>query len=59
MQSHPDPFYDGGNFGKRGANEMEPYLLMWLNPINLGILFVCICAGIWILAHCAPTYRDK
>ncbi len=38
---------------------MEPYLVMWLNPINLGILFLCICAGLWLLAHCAPDYREK
>lgn len=34
---------------------MEHLLVMWLNPINLGILFLCVCAGIWILAHSAPN----
>ncbi len=38
---------------------MENLIATWLNPINLGILFLCICAGIWILAHSAPQYRDK
>jgi LuxR family maltose regulon positive regulatory protein len=30
-----------------------------LNPINLGILFLCLTGGIWILAHSDPTRRDK
>lgn len=38
---------------------MNTILAMWLNPIDLGILFLCICTGIWILAHSAPNYRDK
>lgn len=38
---------------------MEKYLEMWLNPLNLGILFLCLTAGIWILTHCDPTRRDK
>ncbi len=38
---------------------MENLLQMWLNPINLGILFLCLCIGVWILAHSAPTYKDK
>jgi hypothetical protein len=38
---------------------MEKYLLLWLNPVNLGILILCICAGLWLLAHCAPDYREK
>ena len=38
---------------------MENLLQMWLNPINLGILFLCLCTGVWILAHSAPTYKDK
>jgi energy-converting hydrogenase Eha subunit C len=37
---------------------MEKMLELWLNPINLGILFVCITGGIWILAHSAPTNKD-
>jgi hypothetical protein len=38
---------------------MENILQLWLNPINLGILFLCITVGIWILAHSDPTRRDK
>ncbi len=38
---------------------MENLLQLWLNPINLGIVFLCFCTGIWILAHSAPTNKDK
>jgi hypothetical protein len=38
---------------------MDNLLQLWLNPLNLGILFLCICGGVWILAHSAPNYRDK
>jgi hypothetical protein len=38
---------------------MENVLQLWLNPINLGILFLCITVGIWILAHSDSTRRDK
>ena len=38
---------------------MENLIQLWLNPINLGILFLCITVGIWILAHSDPTRRDK
>jgi len=38
---------------------MENLLATWLHPINLGILWLCITAGIWILAHSAPNWRDK
>ena len=38
---------------------MEPILANWLNPINLGVLFLCICGGIWILAHAAPKYPHQ
>ena len=38
---------------------MESILQLWLNPINLGILFLCLCAGIWMLAHTAPNPKDK
>ena len=38
---------------------MENALQLWLNPINLGILFLCITVGIWILAQSDPTRRDK
>ncbi len=36
---------------------MEKILELWLNPVNLGILFLCISAGVWILAHSAPGDR--
>ncbi len=36
---------------------MENLLQIWLNPINLGILFLCFTIGIWILAHSAPTQK--
>jgi hypothetical protein len=38
---------------------METLLQMWLNPINLGILFLCITGGIWLLAHTDPTRKEK
>ncbi len=39
---------------------MEKILDMWLSPANLGILFLCITAGVWILAHSAPnSSKDK
>lgn len=38
---------------------MENLLQPWLDPIHLGIFFLCICAGLWILAHSAPNYKDK
>jgi hypothetical protein len=38
---------------------MENLIQLWLNPINLGILFLCVCTGVWILAHSDPTRRDK
>ena len=38
---------------------MENALELWLNPIDLGILFLCITVGIWILAHSDPTQKDK
>jgi hypothetical protein len=39
---------------------MEKTLELWLNPVNPGILFLCISAGVWILAHSAPEHRpDK
>jgi len=34
---------------------MEKILEMWLNPVDLGILVLCITAGIWILANSAPN----
>lgn len=38
---------------------MDNVLQLWLNPTNLGILFLCITVGIWVLAHSDPTSRDK
>jgi len=38
---------------------MQTALSMWLNPINLGVLFLCLSAGIWLLAHTAPTDKGK
>lgn len=38
---------------------MANLVQLWLNPIDLGILFLCICAGDWILAHSAPNYKEK
>ena len=38
---------------------MQNLIQLWLNPINLGILFLCLCAGIWMLAHTAPNPKDK
>ena len=38
---------------------MENLLQLWLNPINLGILFLCLCTGVWILAHSAPNDKSK
>jgi hypothetical protein len=44
---------------EEGETAMEKIIEMWLNPINLGILFLCITVGIWILAHSDPTRKDK
>jgi len=44
---------------QKGEIKMENLLQMWLNPINLGVLFLCVTIGIWILAHSDPTRRDK
>lgn len=38
---------------------MNNILQLWLNPINLGVLFLCFCIGIWLLAHTAPNDRGK
>lgn len=38
---------------------MDKILEMWLNPINLGILFLCLAAGVWVLAHSGPDYKGK
>ena len=38
---------------------MENILQLWLNPIDLGILFLCIAIGICILAHSDPTQKGK
>lgn len=38
---------------------MENLVQLWLNPIDLGILFLCITLGIWILAHSAPNTKEK
>lgn len=38
---------------------MEDVLQLWLNPINLGILFLCVTIGIWFLAHTDPARKDK
>jgi hypothetical protein len=39
--------------------EIENVLQMWLNPINLGILFLCLTAGLWLLSKTGPDTRDK
>ncbi len=38
---------------------METLIQLWLNPINLGVFFLCLAVGIWILSKSDPTYRDK
>ena len=38
---------------------MDNLIQLWLNPIDLGIFFICIAIGVWILAHSAPNYKDK
>ena len=38
---------------------MEKILAQWLNPVNLGILFLCLTGGIWVLAHTAPKNEDE
>ena len=38
---------------------MDKIIAMWLNPVNLGIFFLCVAGAIWILAHSDPTHRDK
>jgi hypothetical protein len=38
---------------------MANLVQLWLNPINLAIVFVAFCSGIWILSKCGPSYKDK
>ena len=38
---------------------MEKIIEMWLNPVNLGILLLCLATGVWILAHSAHEQKDK
>ena len=38
---------------------MENLIQLWLNPVNLGFVFLCLCIGIWILSKGGPNYRDK
>jgi hypothetical protein len=38
---------------------MQTILGTWLNPVNLGVLFLCVSAGIWLLAHTDPTNKGK
>jgi hypothetical protein len=38
---------------------MENLIQLWLNPIDLGFVFLCLCSGIWILAHSSPNPKDK
>jgi len=38
---------------------MQNILLLWLNPLDLGIFFLCLCAGVWVLAHSAPASKDR
>jgi hypothetical protein len=38
---------------------MAKLIEMWLNPINLGIFFLCLTGGLWILTKCGPDYREK
>jgi hypothetical protein len=40
-------------------NIMAKLIEMWLNPINLGIFFLCLTGGLWILTKCGPDYREK
>jgi hypothetical protein len=42
---------------QKGENAMDKIIELWLNPINLGILFLCVTVGIWILAHSDPTRK--
>lgn len=57
MSAHPGGLYDPKK--TKGETKMESLLQIWLNPINLGILFLCITIGIWILAHSDPTQKGK
>ena len=38
---------------------MEKIIELWLSPINLGVLFLCLTVGIWILSKSGPNTRDK
>lgn len=38
---------------------MEKIIELWLNPINLGIFFLCLTVGIWVLSKSGPNSRDK
>ena len=38
---------------------MENLLQLWLNPLDLGILFLCLTMGIWILSKSDPNSGSK
>jgi hypothetical protein len=38
---------------------MQNVIQLWLNPIDLGILFLCLCVGVWILSKSGPNTRDR
>jgi hypothetical protein len=59
MSTHPAKQYDAYITKTKRRFKMENLLQLWLNPINLGILFLCITVGVWVLAHSDPTRRDK
>lgn len=33
--------------------------VIWLNPINLGIFFLCTAGAIWLLNRTGVDWRDK
>ena len=57
----PEPaiLYGKSSEVQKGEMKMERMIEMWLNPINLGILFLCLTVGIWILSKSGPNTRDK
>jgi hypothetical protein len=44
---------------RNGEIDMENLIQLWLNPVNLGILFLCLTIGIWILSKSGPWNWDK
>lgn len=62
MRTHPGGCYPLGNFTQEMNSIMDKVaglVLIWLNPINLGIFLLCAAGSIWILSRTGGDWRDK